>query len=165
MPSEIMNVLGLFSWITLLAHIRCSDHSLPLPSAVCYPKSLPTFWDAIAWVRFLLWQETFCISVSDADIVNFPRSSLLRLTDTLCYATCMYKLQVSDETELSAGNTLALFLKGAATRSNSNRRFAFQQVFQSFEIACVLSHYRLMDNLIHDVFERPMNLGVNNGRQ
>src|SRR5262245_61582733 len=69
------------------------------------------------------------------------------------------------ETESSARNTLALNLKGAAKRSNSNRCFTFQQIFQSFEVACVLSHDRLVDNFIHDVFERPANFGLNNGRQ
>jgi hypothetical protein len=80
-------LLGLFSWITLLAHVLNSDQSLPIRSAAWYPKSLPTFSDAIAWARLLLWQEIFRISVPDADSVKIPQSVLLRLTDTLCYAT------------------------------------------------------------------------------
>lgn len=80
-------LLGLFSWITLLAHVLSSDHSLPVRSAAWYPKSLPTFSDAIAWARLLLWQDILRTSTSNTDIVKIPRSVLLRLTDTLCYAT------------------------------------------------------------------------------
>lgn len=80
-------LLGLFSWITLLAHVLSSDHSLPVRSTAWYPKSLPTFSDAIAWARLLVWQEIFRMSVPEADIVKIPRPVLLRLTDTLSYAT------------------------------------------------------------------------------
>jgi hypothetical protein len=80
-------LLGLFSWITLLAHIVCTDQSPPVRSAAWYPKPLPTFSDAIAWARLLVWQETFRMSVPEADIVKIPHSVFLRLTDTLCYAT------------------------------------------------------------------------------
>jgi hypothetical protein len=80
-------LLGLFSWITLLAHFLSSDQTPPIRSSAWYPKSLPTFSDAIAWARLLLWQETFRMSVPEADSVKIPRSVLLRLTDTLCYAT------------------------------------------------------------------------------
>jgi len=80
-------LLGLFSWITLLAHVLSSDHWLPVRSAAWYPKSLPTFSDAIASARLLLWQQTFRLSVPQDDIVKIPHSVLLRLTDTLCYAT------------------------------------------------------------------------------
>jgi hypothetical protein len=80
-------LLGLFSWLTLLAHVLSSDQSPPIRSAAWYPKSLPTFSDAIAWARLLLWQEILTMSVPEPDIVKIPRSVLLRLTDTLCYAT------------------------------------------------------------------------------
>lgn len=80
-------LLGLFSWITLLAHVLCSDQAPPVRSAAWYPKALPTFSDAIAWTRLRLWQETFRLSAPEADVVKIPRSVLLRLTDALCYAT------------------------------------------------------------------------------
>jgi hypothetical protein len=80
-------LLGLFSWITLLAHVLSSDQSLPVRSTAWYPKSLPTFSDAIAWARLLLWQDVFRMSALELDIVKIPRSVFLRLTDTLCYAT------------------------------------------------------------------------------
>lgn len=80
-------LLGLLSWITLLAHVLSSDHSRPVRSAAWYPKSLPTFSDAIAWARLLVWHEIFRMSAPETDIVKIPRSALLRLTDTLCYVS------------------------------------------------------------------------------
>lgn len=79
-------LLGLFSWITLLAHALVTHQAVSGRSAAWYAKSLPTFTDAIAWVRLLLWQSTFCMSSHDPDIVKVSRSLLSRLTDTLCYA-------------------------------------------------------------------------------
>ena len=55
-------LLGLFSWITLAAHLL-GDLRLVTPrSAAWYVKSAPTFVDVIALVRLLLWSasETFC---------------------------------------------------------------------------------------------------------
>jgi len=79
-------LLGLFSWTTLLAHALVTHQAISVRSTAWYAKSLPTFTDAIAWVRLLLWQSTFCMSSHDPDIVIVPRSLLSRLTDTLCYA-------------------------------------------------------------------------------
>ena len=79
-------LLGLFSWITLVAHALISQQAVSVRSSAWYPKTLPTFADAIAWVRFLLWQSTFCMSSHDPDIVKVSRSFLSRLTDALCYA-------------------------------------------------------------------------------
>ena len=79
-------LLGLFSFVTLLAHALLNSHSLPVRSAAWYSKPLPTFSDTIAWVRSFLWQETFLMSPADPDIIKIPRSLLSRLTDTLCYA-------------------------------------------------------------------------------
>jgi hypothetical protein len=79
-------LLGLFSFITLLAHALLDSQSLPVRSAAWYSKSLPTFSDTIAWVRAFLWQQTFLMSPADPDIIQIPPSLLSRLTDTLCYA-------------------------------------------------------------------------------
>jgi hypothetical protein len=79
-------LLGLFSWITLVAHALISQQAVCVRSSAWYLKTLPTFADAIAWVRLLLWQATFRMSSPDPDIVKVSRSLLSRLTDTLCYA-------------------------------------------------------------------------------
>lgn len=81
-------LLGLFSWITLLAHVLPSDHSLLVRQAAWYSKSQPTFSDVIAFVRAYLWPRAhiFRLSSPEPDIVKMPRSLVVRLVDTLCYA-------------------------------------------------------------------------------
>ena len=80
-------LLGLFSIVTLLADELLKQHSLPLRTAAWYPKTLPTFSDALALVRHHLWAYmTFRISPEKTDMVQIPRAFLERLTDVLCYA-------------------------------------------------------------------------------
>ena len=81
-------LLGLFSWVTLAAHILQSHTSLPPRQAAWYSKTLPTFSDTIAFVRFHLWPRShiFCMSSLEPDMVKLPRSFVFRLVDTLCYA-------------------------------------------------------------------------------
>ena len=60
-------LLGLFSLVTLLAH--CSTHRgrLPIRQAAWYAKPLPTYSDALAIVRYQLWQVmSFHTSVPEA---------------------------------------------------------------------------------------------------
>jgi hypothetical protein len=81
-------LLGLFSWITLAAHLLQAEHPLPVRQAAWYTKPLPTFSDAIACVRSHLWphSHTFCMSPPEPEMIKMPRSLLDRLVDTLCYA-------------------------------------------------------------------------------
>jgi hypothetical protein len=81
-------LLGLFSWVTLAAHLLQTEHPLPVRQAAWYTKPLPTFSDAIAGVRSHLWphSHTFCMSPPEPEMVKMPRSLLDRLVDTLCYA-------------------------------------------------------------------------------
>lgn len=81
-------LLGLFSWVTLAAHLLQSETLLPARRAAWYAKVLPTFSDAIAFVRYQLWScsDIFCMSPAEPDIVKLPRSLVTRLVDTLCYA-------------------------------------------------------------------------------
>ena len=80
-------LLGLFSLVTLLAGRLAQEHLLPVRQAVWYPKSLPTFADAIAIVRQHLWPSTqFYRSPPTADRVEIPSVLLERVTETLCYA-------------------------------------------------------------------------------
>jgi len=82
-------LLGLFSWVTLVAHVVHGKASMPVRTAAWYHKPLPTFSDAIALVRQQLWpaSNTFCMSPQAPDMVKVPRFLLNRLVDTLCYAT------------------------------------------------------------------------------
>jgi len=53
-----------------------------------YAKPLPTFSDALAVVRYHLWQAmSFHPSVCEADMQEVPRVLLKRFTDALCYAS------------------------------------------------------------------------------
>jgi DDE superfamily endonuclease len=80
-------LLGLFSFVTLLAHDLSSSVPLPVQRAAWYPKTTPTFADALALVRRHLWAHTgFCISPPAPDVQQVPRVLLDRLADLLCYA-------------------------------------------------------------------------------
>ena len=81
-------LLGLFSWVTLAAHMLRTDTAMPVRSAAWYMKSLPTFSDSIALVRRSLWysSETFRISPAKPHILKVPRPIFDRLIDSLCYA-------------------------------------------------------------------------------
>ncbi len=81
-------LLGLFSWITLAAHLL-RDRQLATPrSAAWYVKSAPTFIDAIALVRRHLWlaSETFCTSPQKPDMREIPTPMFNRFIESLTYA-------------------------------------------------------------------------------
>ena len=81
-------LLGLFSLVTLLANALLTRHGLTIRTAAWYPKTLPTFSDALALVRSRLWAYfTFQISQNDPDMVKVPRLLLERFNDLLCYAS------------------------------------------------------------------------------
>jgi hypothetical protein len=81
-------LLGLFSWVTLLAHTLHHTQPPPTQQAAWYAKPLPTFADALASVRQLLWFHplTFCRSSSPPNVVKVPRPLFDRLVNSLCYA-------------------------------------------------------------------------------
>src|SRR5437764_225880 len=77
-------LLGLFSFVTLLAHDLAASGAVPIQRAAWYPKTLPTFSDAIALVRRHLWAHMcFCMSPRDPDIPKVPRVLVDRLADLL----------------------------------------------------------------------------------
>jgi hypothetical protein len=81
-------LLGLFSLVTLLAHCSTRQGTLPVRQAAWYDKLLPTFSDALAIVRYQLWQAMiFHTSVSKVDMQKVPPVLLNRFTDALCYAS------------------------------------------------------------------------------
>lgn len=80
-------LLGLFSFITLLAHRLTLDGPLPVRSAAWYTKSEATFSDVIAFVRRYLWSHTnFVQSHSQTGPVPISTAVLHGLVDVLCYA-------------------------------------------------------------------------------
>ena len=82
-------LLGLFSWITLVAHALYASQPPPSPrQAAWYTKALPTFSDALALVRQFLWTAypTFQISKDEPNILKIPKPLFDTLVSTLCYA-------------------------------------------------------------------------------
>lgn len=80
-------LLGLFSFITLLAHRLTLHQPLPVRSAAWYTKSEATFSDVIACVRHYLWTETYFIqSQGKTRPVPISAEVLHGLVDVLCYA-------------------------------------------------------------------------------
>lgn len=82
-------LLGLFSWVTVVAHYLQQTQPVSVRQAAWYVKDRPTFADALSWVRQQLWQAslTFCMSDQDPDLVKIPASFLNRLLNAVCYTT------------------------------------------------------------------------------
>jgi hypothetical protein len=82
-------LLGVFSWITLAAHLLVERGQLFVRQAAWYVKERPTFSDTLSAVRQQLWfpAAIFSMSATEPDIVKIPRSLFDRLADTVCYST------------------------------------------------------------------------------
>lgn len=80
-------LLGLFSFVTLLAHRLMQRRAFPVRVAAWYHKSQPTFADALAVVRQQLWRQLFSgTSQVKSDRDQFTPALFSRLIDTLAYA-------------------------------------------------------------------------------
>jgi hypothetical protein len=82
-------LLGLYSLVTLWAHglMATPATAVRTHTAVWYNKSQPTFSDAIAAVRRVLWTpEGFSMSRYETENVKIPARLLQRLVETLCLA-------------------------------------------------------------------------------
>jgi hypothetical protein len=81
-------LMGLFSWITLVAHLLAQNGELSVRQSAWYVKERPTFSDALSTVRQQLWfpAANYSMSASEPDIVKIPSSLFLRLVNTVCYS-------------------------------------------------------------------------------
>jgi hypothetical protein len=80
-------LLGLFSFITLLAHHLSLAQPFPVRTAAWYRKTQPTFSDALALVRRYLWLKVkFPNSPAQPRLIPIPEPVVQGLMDTLCYA-------------------------------------------------------------------------------
>ena len=82
-------LLGLYSLIAVWAHalMAMPDAAVRPHQATWYKKSEPTFSDAIAAVRRVLWTpEGFSMSRQGRGSVEIPVALLKRFVDTLCFA-------------------------------------------------------------------------------
>jgi len=82
-------LLGLFSWVTLAAHLLAERAQLSVRQAAWYAKERPTFSDALSAVRQQLWfpATVFSMSTPEPDMVKIPRPLFDRLVDAVCYST------------------------------------------------------------------------------
>ncbi len=81
-------LMGLFSWVTLLAHQSQVHGRLPVRQAAWYVKTTPTFSDAIALVRRRIWTHWgFCVSGARTDMQKTRTDLLKRLFEAVCYST------------------------------------------------------------------------------
>ncbi len=80
-------LLALFSLVTLLAHPHFLRQPRPLRQARWYPKTTPTFVDALALVRRQLWRsQGFSMSTFPSERTKPRRQIYEHLVETLCYA-------------------------------------------------------------------------------
>jgi len=80
-------LLGLFSWVTLLANQSQVDSRLPVRQAAWYVKTTPTFSDAIALVRRHMWEHWgFCMSGARTNMQKSRPDLLNRLFEAVCYS-------------------------------------------------------------------------------
>jgi len=81
-------LLGLFSWVTLLAHQSQRNGQLPVRQAAWYHKTTPTFSDALAVVRRRIWKHWgLSMSMESSDMHKLPPTLLQRLFEAVCYST------------------------------------------------------------------------------
>ena len=81
-------LLGLFSLVTLMADRLASTGGLPVQKDAWYEKPNPTFSDALATVRIVLWkqqQKHYCRSGPRPATLKIPVALLERLIRTLSY--------------------------------------------------------------------------------
>ena len=80
-------LLALFSLVTLLADRLQTNGKLLVGTAAWYNKQRPTFSDAIASVRHLLWSgSSFSMSATEDDMIKIPRQQLLLFQQVLAWA-------------------------------------------------------------------------------
>ena len=86
--SKTSPLMGLFSWITLAAHLLQQNRAMTHRMATWYAKPVSTFVGPIAMVRRHLWTAlpTFLMSAPDPDVEKVPDNLYARLIDSLAYA-------------------------------------------------------------------------------
>jgi hypothetical protein len=80
-------LLGLFSMVTLLADQLHKQGKLQVATSAWYKKEKPTFSDALAAVRRLLWQNmNFSTSDDQTDMIKIPKPLLSHFQHILTHA-------------------------------------------------------------------------------
>ena len=86
-------LMGIFSWITLAAHLLRQQGHETHRTAAWYAKPAPTCIDVIASVRRHLWlaSEGFSMSAAEPDIQEVPANLYHRLVDSLAYSSRRFR--------------------------------------------------------------------------
>jgi hypothetical protein len=80
-------LFGLFSIVTLLANSLHEQGKLQIATSAWYKKEKPTFSDALAAVRRLLWQNVdFSTSDNQDDMIKIPKPLLTHFQHILAHA-------------------------------------------------------------------------------
>jgi hypothetical protein len=80
-------LLSLSSIITLTAQLLIEKGATCVRSTAWYRKTRPTFSDAMALVRWQLWDHIhFSTSPQETDMIKIPRELFERFIDAVCYA-------------------------------------------------------------------------------
>jgi hypothetical protein len=80
-------LLGLYSFVTLVAQHLTQGQHLPVRSAAWYPKKEATFSDVLAYVRSYIWQHGKLFqSPFNTGLEEIPRSALNNLVEAIYYA-------------------------------------------------------------------------------
>ena len=80
-------LLGLYSIVTLTAHLLIEKGMTAVRCTAWYQKTRPTFADAIALVRRQVWEHLhFSLSHQETDLIQIPRKLFEHFIDTVCYA-------------------------------------------------------------------------------
>nr|WKN34004.1 hypothetical protein K4G66_16615 [Tunicatimonas sp. TK19036] len=80
-------LFGLYAIITLLANQLQAQGKLQIATSAWYKKEQPTFSDAIAAVRRLLWSKSdFSTSSNQSNMIKIPKPLLNHFQHVLAYA-------------------------------------------------------------------------------
>jgi hypothetical protein len=80
-------LLGLFSMVTLLADLLHKQGKLQIATCAWYKKEKPTFSDALAALRRILWNNmNFLTSDDQTDMIKIPRPLLSHFQHILTHA-------------------------------------------------------------------------------
>ncbi|HJQ70586.1 MAG TPA: hypothetical protein VKA70_16535 [Blastocatellia bacterium] len=91
------DLMALYSKVTLTSGALMKAERRVIRTAAWYAKTEPTFSDAIALLRRQLWSQSyFSISDSGSEMIKIPRSLLERLTDAVCYAAWLDKVELKE---------------------------------------------------------------------
>ncbi len=80
-------LFGIFSLVVLMAKVLY-PHTLPVRTASWYPKQDASFSDALAAVRYHLWNgPDYCMSSQQPDMLLFHPNTIHSLLEVACYST------------------------------------------------------------------------------